>query len=225
MAKVKGLVGIIANDSARYSLFASSVTRLQLPDGFQLEWLIGGDWCGARNSLGEIALNEGFDYLWFMDDDHAFSPDILMKLVRHDVDIVMPVCLTRVTPFAPVEFTEYLGDGKYLPLYLPDQPESGLVEVVAGGTAGMLIKREVFEAIPNTKEKPWFEYGTVSEDIIFCEKAKKAGFKLYCDLETRLGHITTAVVWPTPYEDTWGVGFNIGRDTNIVVGIEPREGE
>lgn len=223
MEKSSGLVGIIANDSARYSLFSSCVTRLKLPEGFQLEWLIGGDWCGARNSLGEIMLKEGFDYLWFMDDDHAFSPDILMKLMRWDVPIVMPVCLTRVTPFAPVEFTKRIGEDKYLPIYLPDHGHEELVEVVAGGTAGMLIKREVFEAIPNTKEKPWFEYGSASEDILFCNKATEAGFKIYCDLSTRLGHITTAVVWPTPHEDTWGVGFNIGRDTNIVVGIEAKE--
>ena len=42
----------------------------------------------------------------------------------------------------------------------------------------------------------WFEYGDKSEDIVFCEKAKKAGFKIYADLSCRLGHITTAVVWP-----------------------------
>ncbi len=222
MAAKSGLIAIIANDSARYSLFSSCVTKLELPDGFQLEWLIGGDWCGARNSLGQIMLDEGFDYLWFMDDDHAFAPDILTKLLRHDKDIVMPVCLTRVTPFAPVEFTERVGDDRYLPIYLPDYPENALVEVIAGGTAGMLIKREVFEAIPNTKEKPWFEYGSASEDILFCNKAKEAGFELWCDLSVRLGHITTAVVWPAPHEGSWGVGFNIGRDTNIVVGIEPR---
>ena len=220
-----GLIGIIANDSARYSLFASCVTKLQVPPGAQVEWLIGGDWCGARNTLGEIVLKEDFDWLWFMDDDHAFAPNILMKLLAHDVSMVVPVCLTRVTPFAPVTFTEKIGDDTYLPIYLPEQPEQGLVELVAGGSAGMLIKKEVFEAIPNTKEKPWFEYGIGSEDIIFCNKAKEAGFAISCDLGTKLGHITTAVVWPTIHEQQWAVGFNIGRDTNIVVGIEPREKE
>lgn len=223
MVIISGVVGIIANDSARYSLFASCVTRLNLPKDAQLEWLIGGDWCGARNTLGEIVLKEGFDWLWFMDDDHAFAPDILTKLLVHDLPLVTPVCLTRVTPFAPVTFTERIDEKTFLPIYLPEQKESGLVEVVAGGCAGMLIKREVFEAIPQTEDKPWFEYGTASEDIIFCNKAKEAGFKIYCDLGTRLGHITTAVVWPTVHEGEWGVGFNIGRDTNIVIGIESRK--
>jgi len=216
---MSGLAGVIANDSARYSLFWSCMDRLKLPEGWQKEHLIGGDWCGARNSLCEITLKEEFDWLWFMDDDHAFAPDILMKLLKHNKKLIVPVCLTRTTPFAPVTFTERVGDDRYLPIYLPEQPESGLVELVAGGCAGMLIHRSVIEAI----EPPWFEYGTASEDIIFCNKAKEQGFEIFCDLSTRLGHITTAVVWPTVHANEWAVGFNIGRDTNVVLPIEPRE--
>ena len=57
----KGLVGIIANDSARYSLFTSCVLKMQermLEERVQVktEMLIGGDWCGARNRLAELTL-------------------------------------------------------------------------------------------------------------------------------------------------------------------------
>src|SRR5687768_4812483 len=98
-----GLVGIIANDSARYSLFASCIDKLKLPEGWTKEWLIGGDWCGARNSLCELVLAGGYTHLWFMDDDHAFPPSMLEKLLAHDVALVSPICLTRVYPFAPVQ--------------------------------------------------------------------------------------------------------------------------
>lgn len=64
----------------------------------------------------------------------------------------------------------------------------------------------------------WFEYGFASEDLLFCQKAKELGFTIHCDLSARLGHITTAVVYPANDDQgEWVVGFNIGRDTNLIV--------
>lgn len=214
-----GLVGIIANDSARYSLFASCVTNLRTPPGSKVEWTIGGDWCGARNKLAQATLDEGYEWLWFMDDDHAFAPGILDALVQHDLPLVVPVCLTRVAPFQPVTYTEKVADNLYLPIPLVDHPEEGLVKLEAGGCAGMLIRRSVLESI----EPPWFEYTDRSEDIVFCEKAKAAGFEIYADLSARLGHITTAVVWPAINAGEWVTGITVGRDMNLFVPFETEE--
>jgi hypothetical protein len=210
---VSGLVGVIANDSARYSLFSSCIDRLELPDGWKKEWLIGGDWCGARNSLCQMVLDEGYSHLWFMDDDHAFPPSMLTRLVAHNEALVTPICLTRVHPFAPVQYVEKIADAQYLPVALSESGTDGLIEIQAGGCAGMLIRRDVIEAI----EPPWFEYTDRSEDIIFCEKAKAAGFMLHADLGCRLGHITTAVVHPTVRDNDWKTGLTIGRDLNLIV--------
>lgn len=202
------LIGIIANDAARFSEFSACVTNLEVPPGHRIEWVIGGDWCGARNSLARLCLEEGYTHLWFMDDDHAFAPDILTKLLRHNVPLVNPMCFTRTWPFQPVT---YLEDGA---LDLASVPDRGLVELHAGGAAGMLIAREVLEAISD----PWFEYSDRSEDVIFCEKAKEAGFTLYGDLEARLGHITTAVVWPSfNPEHGWMTGLTIGKDMQVQI--------
>jgi len=170
--------------------------------------LIGGDWCGARNDLCHQTLRDGHSHLWFMDDDHAFPPQMLNKLLAHDKPLVSPICLTRVHPFKPVQYTERNEDNalQYLPIPLSKADTDGLVEIQAGGCAGMLIRRDVLEAI----EPPWFEYADRSEDIIFCEKAKAAGFDLYADLSLRLGHVTTAVVWPAVDGDRWVTGLNIG---------------
>lgn len=216
---VSGLIGIIANDSARYSLFASCVTNLETPPGSKVEWLIGGDWCGARNTLAQTVLDEGYDWLWFMDDDHAFPPYLLNKLLTVNGDLIVPVCLTRVYPFAPVAYAEKIADNLYLPIPLSEQAPQGIVELEAGGCAGMLIRRKVLEAI----EPPWFEYTDRSEDIVFCEKAKAAGFPIFCDLGARLGHITTAVVWPAVKDDEWVTGFTIGRDLNLFVPLATEE--
>lgn len=215
---MSGLVGVICNDSARYSLFSSCIDRLVLPDGWKKEWLIGGDWCGARNALCRLLLEEDYEYLWFMDDDHAFAPSLLTKLLAHDEALVTPICLTRVHPFKPVQYTERdeSGEYQYLPIQLENSPDNGLVEIQAGGCAGMLIRRDVIEAI----EPPWFEYADRSEDIIFCEKAKAAGFKLHADLSCRLGHITTAVVEPAVRGGDWQTGLTIGRDLRVMIDVD-----
>lgn len=207
-----GLVGIISNDAGRFSLFSSCTARLierGLPAGSKVEWLIGGDWCGARNSLVQQAIDEERDWLWFMDDDHAFSPGLLTRLLEHDVPLVMPLCLQRVHPFAPVAYTEHNGE-KYEPIN-PNEHDQELVEIQAGGCAGMLIRSEVLTSLT----APWFEYADRSEDIIFCEKAREAGFPLYVDLGAKLGHITTAVVWPAEREGEWVTGFTIGHELHL----------
>ena len=213
-----GLVGIIANDSARYSLFTRCSLDLILPEGWKREMLIGGDWCGARNDLCRAVLAEGYSHLWFMDDDHAFAPDMLERLLAHDKALVSPLCLTRVYPFTPVQYASNNGTA-YLPIPLSEAPEDGLVEIVAGGCAGMLIRRDVIEAI----EPPWFEYADRSEDIIFCEKAVAAGFDLWCDVGCLLGHITTAVVTPARTDQGWATGLRVGGDLDLIVNTAEQE--
>lgn len=204
-----GIVGVIANDAARFSQFTACILQLDRPDGTEVRMLIGGDWCGARNELAQEVVDGGHDWLWFMDDDHVFAPELLERLLSHELPLVTPVCLTRQRPFRPVQFTERRpGDAKqYLPIPLDVMERTGgLVELEAGGTAGMLIRREVLEAIP----PPWFEYADRSEDIIFCEKAKAAGFKLMCDLSCRIGHITVAVLEPAVIGGRWAIGMTVG---------------
>lgn len=215
---MSGLIGIIANDAGRFSLFSSCTLKLQKPANARLEYLIGGDWCGARNDLVRQVIEDEHDWLWFMDDDHAFAPNMLERLLAHNLPLVMPICLQRVFPFAPVQYTSHNGVA-YEPINPGDHDEP-LVEVVAGGCAGMLIRREVLLAV----DEPWFEYSDRSEDIIFCEKARAAGFQLFCDTSIRLGHITTSVVWPAEAEGEWVTGFTIGHELNLFAPWALQEG-
>jgi hypothetical protein len=233
---VTGLVGIISNDAARYSLFGSSAVRLRRPEGSHVEWLIGGDWCGARNQLVQQTLDGKYEWLWFMDDDHAFPPNLLERLLSHGdaivyddrifaIDVVQPVCLERRWPFRPCQYAETTEDGKYAPIALKESPTEGLIELVAGGCAGMLIRRRVLE----TLEPPWFEYLDRSEDIAFCDRVKAAGFRLWCDLDAKLGHITTCTVWPATIDNDpenpeagrhWETGFAVGGEFNLFTPIQ-----
>ena len=217
---MSGIVGVIANDSARYTLFWTCLDTLELPHGWRKEKLIGGDWCGARNALCQMTLDSDAEWLFFMDDDHAFAPNVLNQLLSHDKKVIVPVCTTRSAPFPPVAFTERVDDSRYLPIYLPGQEDSGLVEIVAAGTAGMLIHRSVLIAVGGPR---WFEYDAASEDLLFCNKAKEEGFDIHVDLSVKIGHITHAVMWPTVHDGEWCVGATIGSygaSTNVLLPIE-----
>lgn len=221
---MKILIGVIGNDAARFHLFTASVMKLDTKGlDVDREMLIGGDWCSARNELAQMALDGDYTHLWFMDDDHAFAPDLLKRLASHNVPLITPLCLARVAPFPLVSYALTEDRKAHLPIDLAGVPGEGLVEIHAGGCAGMLIAREVLEATRSWADEDkvttgkWFEYGEVSEDVLFCAKARECGFKLYADLGARLGHITTAVVYPDIDNGTWMTRLKIGGGLDLFV--------
>lgn len=216
---MSGVVGVIARDDARFSMFGVSLTGLQLPEGSYVGWQIGEPIAGNCNRLVRTVLERDHEWLWLMGDDHAFEPNLLHRLLERDVDIVVPLCLKRWPPFEPVIFSELAG-GLRRCVDLDDYPDGGLIEVHSAGSGGMLIRRRVFEQL----DDPWFETGRVrsdelAEDLYFCDKARAAGFKIHADLDCLLGHITPAIVWPRQTPEGWTFGF--GFPEGVVVTIPP----
>ena len=65
-------------------------------------------------------------------------------------------------------------------------PISKLLEVDAVGTGVMLIRSSVFKDIG----KPYFYYEeNRSEDIMFCQKCREKGIRIYVDTTIGCGHI------------------------------------
>ncbi len=202
---MSGLVGVIAQETARFSMFAASLAETELPDGWDVRYRFGWDLADGQNALIQEALDSGKEWVWLMGDDHAWSPGLLRRLLAHDLDIVVPVCLMRNPPYRPVT---WVSDGdEPLRLDLVDYPDGGLVEVAAAGGAGLLIRTAILADIP----APWFKAtdGRVGEDIHFCRSARAAGFRIFCDLDSVLGHCCTAVVWPVREADGWTYGFSM----------------
>jgi len=209
-----GMVAVTADEAGRFTRFAICMQGLstQLPAGSRTVWQVGNDIAGNRNAACEalLAEDDGGEWIWFVDDDHAFREDIIAKLLARDVDVVTPLCLRRVQPFLPVPCVE--EDFMDVTRYEPD----ALVEVQHAGSSGMLIRRRVLEQV----EPPWFELANgVSEDVAFCVKAKAAGFKIHVDMGVRLGHMTTAVIWPVWNEDEerWLTGFTIADGAQLAI--------
>jgi len=157
-------------------------------------------------------MDSGHDWLLFLDDDSVFAPDLLTRLLARDVDVVGALYLRRARPFSAIAYESMLPDGRMVPLNLNDHAQDALVQVKAVGTGGMLVRRHVFASMEAGK---WFRRDEpYSEDIIFC---LECGTDIHVDLATRIGHMTTASVWPTEIKGKWGAGITVTETMSFLV--------
>jgi GT2 family glycosyltransferase len=172
-------------------------------------WGVGSDRSIGRNNVVKAALEEGTEWVLFLDDDQTFPPDILMRLLEHDRPIVGGLYVQRGAPFYPIAYTSILEDGSYLPLNLVNHPTEGLVKVVGLGTGGMLIRAEVFHALSDAGyDGEWFTHTTEkSEDLMFCDRAIEAGFEVFVDVSARMGHTAPASVQAVVIGGEWHIGW------------------
>lgn len=157
----------------------------------------------ARNLLVADALRADsfpITHVLFVDDDMVFAPDALMRLLAHDLPIVGGLCFNRRPPaFQPILMRYHhpswgMNDKRYGFVY--DYPDNSLFEVDATGGAFLLVKREVFETLnASGHENKWFDrMRGISEDFSFCERVKNAGFQIFVDTGTKIGHLTRLIV-------------------------------
>lgn len=229
----------------RFVTFEMSLQALQVSAGSQLYRPISS---GLAAGVNDAIKESVTPFYWFEDDDHRFDPMIVLRLMAHDVPIVVPLTTTNKPPFIPVLFQSeaVAADSGALTFFEDDldaatrkikdlfergyevqaqqiirnliergpasrpkigyktyswqtlDQHAGLFEVGRCGRAGMLVKREVFEAIP----APWFQLGQAgnpeepNEDVYFCRRAREAGYKILVDLELFNGHTAPCTVWP-----------------------------
>jgi hypothetical protein len=196
-----GTVGVVAQDTARFSLFGLTLARLDLPEGWQIMGALNYDCAHASNFLAE---NFEGDYLLLLGDDHTLAQDLVTRLLAHEREVVAALCLGRRPPFPP---TARVDGG---PLELEDEP--GLIEVDECGTAGMLIHRSVFEALsyPYFKHYDLPDGGYVSDDLYFSRKVRKAGFRIAVDTSLILSHTALVDIEPEYGEFGWQTKLTIG---------------
>lgn len=215
-----GLVGVIAQETSRYTMFSASLTSLDLPEGSAIKWRFGHSIADNCNALVREMYEQEKEWLWLLGDDHTFGPGVLTKLLSWDVDVIVPLCIMRAPPYLPVIHSGWGPSGRphRQTVDLDEYPDGGLIGVHSAGSAGMLIRRRVFDALTD----PWFETGVVEgtqlgEDVYFCDKARETGAEIYCDLDTRIGHCLTAVAWPVKETTGWTFGFSMMGGFQIVL--------
>jgi hypothetical protein len=167
----------------------------------------------ARNTAMRILYLESTNpdsVLVMLDADHAHPPDIIRRLVAHDVDVVGALAFKRSGRPLPCWFEKKMNpDGETWELQHPSPElslEGGLRRCAVVGTGAIAIKRRVFDKLiaagiewpyfrlwypPNycgldniSNPNPW-----PGEDLYFGLACDKAGVETYVDLDLVTPHI------------------------------------
>jgi predicted SAM-dependent methyltransferase len=148
----------------------------------------------ARNEIVEFALEQGANYIYWLDDDVIAPPDAFLKMYMHQKDIVNGVYWSKSNPPMPLLFRNHL-EGPYLDWHVGD-----FIEIDAAGNGLTLVKTDVYRKISETVGGPWYstEYSSFkgidrsaannTEDLYFYWKARKAGFKVWADTSIQAYH-------------------------------------
>lgn len=155
----------------------------------------------SREQLAWMVADSDATHLLFVDTDMAFEPDVVDKLLAHDVPIV-GAWYHGLNPATEKTYVVvYRQKGDEMELF--KSPGKGLQEVAALGMGCTLIKREVLEAFaklyPDRPNLCMFREDrrgkdSVGEDVYFCQKAKEMGFASYVDWDTQAGHMKTVMI-------------------------------
>lgn len=145
-----------------------------------------------RNGVVDKAIENKADFLLFIDSDMVFDQDSLVRLLKHDRDVVSGICVCKTPPFKPVakvmrddgvyEVREGLGEGRFYS------------DIDMVGAAFLLIRTSVFDKMtkPYFAMPPYME-GIMGEDVYFCRKAKELGYDICIDTSVSVGHIGEAI--------------------------------
>lgn len=127
-----------------------------------------------RNFVAKAAIDQEFDYVWFIDDDVLLPEHSLKDLLACKSDVAAGVTLIRGYPFHPMLFSFKEGrKSVYLDEYESLMGEDRVVRrpnLDAVGFSCCLIKVSLLKKI----SPPWFLTGpNFTEDVYFCNRARQ----------------------------------------------------
>lgn len=204
--KIKVLIGIPQKSDYCSPHFQVSLDSLKVVPRTGVFRAVGGVLPAARNKIVKAAQEMDAEYILFLDDDTLLESDLLLKLLSHNLDIVVGNCLFRKPPFAPLLFQRIHDDASYYQYFLEDSKRSGLIKIEGAGMGAVLIKTSIFYKL----EQPYFTFersklnpDDYAEDLPFWKRIKDLGIEVYADLTAKLGHIASVAVWPGVHDNKW----------------------
>ncbi len=183
----------------------------------------GGNLCKARNRMvTDFLANERAQWLWILDSDAVFPPDMLDNLLaaadpeerpivgalahqmRGKVDDDYQPSLdehgTQIREVQPTMYKIEYDDGEWVGYREVTSYILGLNEVDATGCHCLLVHRDVFEKIQSSHPYRWFREDEVApeivagEDIWFCLQARALGYPIFVDTRLEAGHVKSTVL-------------------------------
>lgn len=213
-----GTIIVAAGIQPRYYEFSLSLDAVGAPEGTKLHIERSCDI--AQNFNNGVKKMTG-EWAWFLGDDHSFSPTVLMRLLQHQVDVVVPIAPCKGYPWAPcvMKGPEWRED---LTLYRWDELSGeGLLALPKGdfiGQAGMLVKKAVLDKIGY----PWFkagqlDKGRLQEDLTFCRELQTLGYTVWVDQEVIFDHHVPIGITARKHLGIWTPALKSGSGGVVVL--------
>ena len=172
--------------------WAAGFRELRLPPNSATSVYSGMPFDHARNTACENMLANGFEWLFFLDDDVVCPPHTVERLIANQRDIISGLYYRRAEPIVPVAMhIDRDGKAQWVTSW---NPPGSTVEVDLVGAGCLLIHRRVLERM----KPPWFTWQMgretesprkFSEDFAFCQKAKAEFFKVFLDTSLKCEHV------------------------------------
>lgn len=189
------LIAVPCHDMV-HARFTRSLMELDKPAGTGFAMIQNTLIYNARNLIAKQAVENGFDYVLWLDSDMIF-PSYTLKRLLEDMDgrdYVTALCFSRKEKFVPciqssVEWE--VKDGQVLTSanILTAYPQDALFEVAGSGFACVMTSSVLLCGMVERYGAPFYPLMGMGEDLTFCFRAKQAGYKLYCDSRIKIGHI------------------------------------
>ena len=213
-----GTIVVAAGIEPRVYEFLTSLMGVIVPLGTRL--LIERS-CDITQNFNQGVQKMTGEWVWFLGDDHAFSPHLLMRLLRFNQDVVVPITPCKTPPWAPCVMHGPVWSEK-MPLYTWSELSGmGLLELPKGdfiGQAGMLVKKPVLGRIGY----PWFKCGQMDpgrlqEDLTFCRELQTLGYKVMVDQESIFDHYVPFCVTARKHQGVWAPALKTSDDVVVVL--------
>lgn len=185
--------------------FAQSIAVMNKPEECVISFNKGSLIYDSRNHLVQQAVSWGADYMMWFDSDMTFPQDVIERLLKHmeNSDIACGIYFRRVAPFEPVIYKRVDAQGdseKY-----NDYPKDSTFNVEGMGFGCVMVKTSVFLDMVLNQGGGWFTpFENYGEDLAFCLRAKRLGYKMICDSTIKCGHVGHMVVSEASYETMRG---------------------
>lgn len=222
-----GTVIVAAGAQPRFHEFQMSLEQLRVPAGTKLSLDRS---CDITQNFNQGVKRMVGEWAWFLGDDHAFPPDLLMRLLDHHVDVVVPITPCKVAPWAPcVIHGPSNGEAVWhedMPLYLWEELSGkGLFALPKGdfiGQAGMLVRKPVLDKLGY----PWFKAGQLDpgrlqEDMTFCRDLQQLGYTVWVDQEVVMEHYFIIGVMGRKHNGSWVPALRSGARVVVLPDAVP----
>ena len=176
--------------------FAQCLATLGKVDKTIVAFQIGSLVYTSRNDLVQIAIKQGCDYIFWLDSDMMFPPDVLARMfedLKHG-DIVSGLYFRRVAPFTPVIYDKLDIDDTGCHYTEPKDIPDGIFEVAGCGFGCVLLPTDIMLDVLEKYGSPFTPINGIGEDLSFCWRARQLGFKIVCDPDIPLGHVGHHVI-------------------------------